>query len=340
MNQLNEYPAAIQPMLEQLEQLRRRIGEIIVGQGAVIDYSLMALLCEGHVLLEGVPGLGKTMLVRTLADALNLRFSRIQFTPDLMPADIIGTSIAVQNEQGAFNLTFEPGPVFANLILGDEINRASPKTQSALLEAMQEQAVTVRGAHYELPRPFMVFATQNPLEMEGTYPLPEAQTDRFFFKILVKYPTEAELEAIIERTAGAALPQSQSVLPLNDLQAMQGAVRQVVAAPPVTSYAARLVLATQPSHPSAPDPVRRLVRYGSGPRGAQTLVLAAKARALMNGRFQASLEDIRQVAYPALRHRLILNFDGQSEGVEPDELIGAIIKEIPAVIIPEEIGGQ
>jgi MoxR-like ATPase len=312
-----------------LMKVREQITSVIVGQEEVIDLTLNALLCEGHVLLEGVPGLGKTLLVRTLADSLALKFSRIQFTPDLLPADVIGTSIAVQDERGSFSLKFEPGPVFGNLILADEINRASPKTQSALLEAMQEQAVTVRGTRYALPRPFQVLATQNPLEMEGTYALPEAQVDRFFFKILVKHPSETELESIIERTSGVAAPQAKVVLEVEELQSLQKAVREVLVPPHVTNYAARLVLATRPDMETSFPQIRQYVRYGAGPRGAQALILAGKARALTSGRFNVGLDDIKQLAGPALRHRIALNFNGYSEGIQVDDLLQDLIARIP-----------
>jgi MoxR-like ATPase len=324
-----EFIMNIRDKIDGLRRVRDQITSVIVGQEEVIDLILIALLCEGHVLLEGVPGLGKTMLVRALADSLTLQFSRIQFTPDLLPADVIGTSIAIQDERGNFKLQFEPGPVFANLILGDEINRASPKTQSALLEAMQEQAITVRGVRYPLPRPFQVLATQNPLEMEGTYPLPEAQIDRFFFKILVHQPSEAELVSIIDRTLGTLVPTAEAVLDIAELRSLQQVVREVVVPPHVASFAARLILATQPDQKNALPQVRQFVRYGSGPRGAQALILAGKAKALTTGRFNVSLDDIQQLAFPALRHRIALNFDGQSEGVRVDDLLQSIINSLP-----------
>lgn len=315
--------------VESLRQVRAQIAEAIVGQEGVVELTLIALLCEGHVLLEGVPGLGKTLLVKTLADTLNLKFSRVQFTPDLMPADVIGTSMVIQDQSKNFHLQFEPGPVFANLVLGDEINRASPKTQSALLEAMQERSVTVRGESHQLPRPFLVLATQNPLEMEGTYPLPEAQVDRFFFKVLVKQPSESELETIIERTVGVNNPVIESILGAAELKAMQLAVREVVVPPHVTNYTARLVLATQPDRDSALPRIKQYVKYGAGPRGAQSLVLAAKARALMLGRFNVCLEDVQKLIQPALRHRIALNFDGHSEGIVIDDLLNEIISGLP-----------
>lgn len=324
-----EFFMNIRDKIEGLRRVREQITSVIVGQEEVIDLILIALLCEGHVLLEGVPGLGKTMMARALSDSLALKYSRIQFTPDLLPADVIGTNVAIQDEQGNFKLQFEPGPIFANLLLGDEINRASPKTQSALLEAMQEQAVTVRGERYPLPRPFQVLATQNPLEMEGTYPLPEAQIDRFFFKLTVKQPTESELISIIERTMGNTVPKARAVLDAEELQSLQQMVREVVVPPHVASFTARLVLATQPDHANALPQIRQFVRYGSGPRGAQALILAGKAKALTMGRFNVSLDDVQQLACPALRHRIALNFDGLSEGIQVDELLQNIVNSLP-----------
>lgn len=326
---MTELAATMQRCLEGLGRVRGQIHRVIVGQEAVVELTLLALLCEGHVLLEGVPGLGKTKLVRALGASLDLSFARVQFTPDLMPADVLGTSMVGQKERGGFDLRFERGPIFANLILADEINRASPKTQAALLEAMQEQAVTVRGERHELPRPFLVLATQNPLEMEGTYPLPEAQIDRFLFKILVPYPSEEELVSIIERTVGPEEPCCQAVLTAGEVQALQHGVREVVVPPHVAEYAARLILATQPEHVSASPRVRRFVRYGAGPRGAQALVLAGKANALVQGRFNVGLEDVRKLIAPALRHRVALNFDGLSEGIRVDDLLAEVVDHVP-----------
>ncbi|MCL6590378.1 MAG: AAA family ATPase [Firmicutes bacterium] len=333
------YLRALRQNIERLNRLREQIGSVIAGQTEMIDLAITALLCEGHVLLEGVPGLGKTLMVRTLADSLALKFSRIQFTPDLLPADITGTIIAAQEENNrlGLRLRFEPGPIFANLVLADEINRASPKTQSALLEAMQEQAVTAQGQRHPLPRPFQVLATQNPLEMEGTYPLPEAQVDRFLFKILVKHPSEAELITIINRTVGAETPQVGSVMEAEELNSLQRAVREVLVPPHVAAYAARLTLATQPEQAQAIPAVRKYVRYGAGPRGAQALILAGKARALTQGRFNACVEDVQQVAAPALRHRIAINFDGLMEGVKVDSLLQEIIQNLPVEITPDRI---
>lgn len=320
---------AVNEYRENLDRVREEIHRVIIGQQEVVNLVLLALLCEGHVLLEGVPGIGKTMLVRALAGSLSLSFARIQFTPDLMPADILGTSIVMQNSRGEFDLRFEEGPVFAHLVLADEINRASPKTQSALLEAMQEKTVTIRGENHRLPRPFQVLATQNPLEMEGTYPLPEAQVDRFFFKILVDCPSEAELVKIIQSTSGPSVPSCRPVLNREELLTLQKALREVVVPPNVAGYAARLVLATQPGEEGVTAGVRQYVRYGAGPRGAQALVMAAKARALSMGRLNAGVEDVQQVVLPALRHRIGLNFDGQSEGVSIDRLLAEVIEKVP-----------
>ena len=324
-----DYGKIVEESVKKLKTLREEIHRVIVGQDEALDLIQVALLCEGHVLLEGVPGLGKTLIVRTLADSLSLSYSRIQFTPDLMPADILGNSIAFQDEEGGFSLRFEKGPIFAHLVLADEINRASPKTQSALLEAMQEQAVTVRGERRVLPRPFQVLATQNPLEMEGTYPLPEAQVDRFLFKIIIDHPSESELLTIMERTLGAETPSCQTALSVEELRVLQKAVREVVVPPQVSSFAVRLVLSTQPGQEFAPQQVKEFIRYGAGPRGAQALILGGKARALTQGRFNVSVEDIKELALPALRHRLALNFDGLSEGIEIDTLIGDLAKEVP-----------
>jgi MoxR-like ATPase len=312
-----------------LARLSREIGQRLVGQADVVEGVVAALLAGGHVLLEGVPGLGKTLLVKTLAEALELSFSRIQFTPDLMPADVVGTNMIMETG-GERRFEFQRGPIFANLILADEINRATPKTQSALLEAMQEQSVTVGKQTYALPPPFFVLATQNPIEMEGTYPLPEAQLDRFFFKLRVDLPGNADLHAILDRTTGATDPVVRPVLGRARLLELRELVRQVPVARPIQDYAVRLIEATHPDRSKVPH-VRKLVRYGSSPRGAQALILAAKIRALSDGRFAPSFDDVRRVAAPALRHRVLLNFEGEAEGVSTDAVLGEILAALPEV---------
>ncbi|HXE71249.1 MAG TPA: MoxR family ATPase, partial [Candidatus Nitrosotenuis sp.] len=303
--------------------------KVIVGQQDLIRQVLLALVAGGHVLLEGVPGLGKTLLVKTLARCLDLSFSRIQFTPDLMPADISGTNLIEEQPDGRRAFRFHPGPLFAHLVLADEINRATPKTQSALLEAMQEGSVTVAGVLHRLAEPFFVMATQNPLEMEGTYPLPEAQVDRFLFKLNVAFPDLSELTGILERTTGVQPPDVRPVCDGPTLLEMRRTSREVVVAGPVLHYAARLVMASHPGHPQAPAEVRRYVRYGASPRGAQALLLAGKVRALMEGRFNVAFEDIQAVAPASLRHRLILSFEGETEGISPDRLVAQLIAEVP-----------
>jgi MoxR-like ATPase len=291
---------------------------------------LICIIAGSHALLEGVPGLGKTMLVRTFAEVLDLQFSRIQFTPDLMPADITGTTILDEDEQGRRDFRFQPGPVFANLVLADEINRATPKTQSALLEAMQERTVTVANQIYHIARPFFVLATQNPLEMEGTYPLPEAQLDRFMFKLVVRFPTRDDLSEILRRTTGGKSPQPVKVATGDAIIRMSQLAREVPMATHVNDYVVRLLIATHPDSDLAPDMVRRYVRYGSSPRGAQAIVLAAKIRALLEGRLNVAYEDVRDVVLPSLRHRLILNFEAEAENVTPDALLTEVIKHVPA----------
>ena len=302
-------------------RIESEISKLIVGQEHVIRHVLIAVLAGGHALLEGVPGLGKTMLIRTLAEVLDLKFSRIQFTPDLMPADIVGTDILEESEDGRRAFRFQPGPVFANLLLADEINRATPKTQSALLEAMQEQTVTVTQRSYPLELPFFVLATQNPIEMEGTYPLPEAQLDRFLFKVEVPYPSSAELVEILSRTTGVAMPPVEKVADGKAIIEMGELARQVPVVSQVSDYVARLVVATHAESESAPPMVQRFVRYGSSPRGGQALVLGAKVMALIAGRVNVAFEDIQAIAPAALRHRLLLNFEGQAEGIDPDAVI-------------------
>jgi MoxR-like ATPase len=311
-----------------VDALRKEIGKVIVGHDAVVQQVVISILAGGHALLEGVPGIGKTLLVRTISQCLNLSFSRIQFTPDLMPADIIGTNIVVEDAQGRKSFQFQRGPVFGNIILADEINRATPKTQSAMLEAMQEKAVTVSGQRYPLDEPFFVLATQNPIEMEGTYPLPEAQVDRFFYKIEVTSPGLADLVEVIDRTTGAASPQVKNVMSGRDLLDMRALGRDVPIASHVKEYAARLVLATHPGQDGSPI-AQKYLRYGSSPRGAQSIVLAAKLLALMKGRYNVAFADVKEAAYPALRHRLILNFEAEAEGVKPDAIIAKVLEFVP-----------
>lgn len=313
----------------EFQRVRTEIAKVIVGHGEVVEGLLTCLLCGGHALLEGVPGLGKTLLVKSLGAALHLHFSRIQFTPDLMPADIIGTRVVSQDEEGRRYFEFQQGPIFSNIVLADEVNRATPKTQSALLEAMQEQTVTVAGVEYRLQPPFLVLATQNPLEMEGTYPLPEAQLDRFFLKLQVTYPSFEDLSEIVDRTTQRPEPLLEPILQAARILDVQQFVRDVPIASHVKHYAIRVVMATHPQTPLASEQVKRYVRYGSSPRGVQSLVLAGKVRALFQGRFQVSLEDIRAVALPCLRHRLILNFEGEAEGVDSADLIRDILTHLP-----------
>lgn len=314
-----------------LDKVREEINKVIVGQKNIIDQVLIALFARGHVLLEGVPGLGKTLLVRTIGDVLDLQFSRIQFTPDLMPADIVGTNI-IMEKNGNRHFTFQKGPIFANIILADEINRATPKTQSALLEAMQERSVTVFGTTHKLKEPIFVLATQNPIEMEGTYPLPEAQLDRFFFKLKVEYPRFSELQEIVDRTTGKVTPKPQKVMDAEKIIKIQDLIREVPISSHVKDYATRLVFATHPNSEFAPEIIKKNVRYGSSPRGAQTLVLAGKMRALLDGRYNVSFEDIKEVAHPALRHRIILSFEGEASGIEVDDLITKVLEEVPTIL--------
>jgi MoxR-like ATPase len=310
-------------------RLRDEVAKVIVGHEPIVEGVVTALLAGGHALLEGVPGLGKTMLVRTLADAVHLTFSRIQFTPDLMPADILGTNVIVE-DGGGKRFQFQRGPIFANVVLADEVNRATPKTQSALLEAMQEKSVTVSKTTYKLDEPFFVLATQNPLEMEGTYPLPEAQLDRFFVKLKVEFPSREALHTILDRTTGQKDVRAEKVLSTERLLQLRELVRQVPVARPVQDFCVRVVEGTHPTErDGAPPLTKKYVRYGASPRGAQAMLLAAKIKALLDGRFAVSTDDIRYVARPALRHRLILNFEGEAEGIDPDTIIDSILKETP-----------
>src|SRR5216683_3951153 len=322
--------SSLQVATERLNRVREEIGKIIVGQTDVVDGVLICLLAGGHVLLEGVPGLGKTTLLRTLARVLHLKYSRIQFTPDLMPADIVGSMI-IDTEDGSKSLRFQPGPIFAHLVLADEINRATPKTQSALLEAMQERTVTSGNTTHELEAPFLVMATQNPIEMEGTYPLPEAQLDRFLMKILVRYPSREELNRIVERTIQSQEEKVRAVLERDAILEVRSVCRDVLVAPHVQEFAIQLVMATQPEQAEAHELAKKYIRYGSSPRGAQALVECGRVRALMRGRYHLSTEDIETVALSVLRHRIILNFDGHAEGQTPDSILSAIVREATAL---------
>jgi MoxR-like ATPase len=315
--------------VERAEAIEAQIARVIVGQNELVRQVVLCLLCEGHVLLEGVPGLGKTQLLKTLAGAVDLAFSRIQFTPDLMPADILGTQVLEEDEGGHRHFRFRPGPVFASLVLADEVNRATPKTQSALLEAMQERSVTVAGETRPLPRPFLVMATQNPIEMEGTYPLPEAQLDRFLLKVLVPFPPAADLAAVVERTTGDHRVDVEPVADDLILSAMVDLTRQVPAASTIVQHAVDLVVASHPDQPEAPEAVRRYVRFGASPRGAQALILAAKATALLDGRPNAAATDVRAVAHAALRHRLVLGYEAVADGVSADAVVDDILAAVP-----------
>ena len=314
-------------------QIEAEVGKVIVGQENLIRHTLITLLAGGNALLEGVPGLGKTMLVRTLSEAIDCGFSRIQFTPDLMPADIVGTNLVVEDEEGHRTFQFEPGPIFSNLILADEINRATPKTQSAMLEAMQERSVTVSKVTHKLPRPFFVLATQNPLEMEGTYPLPEAQLDRFLFKVDVPFPSVQDLAEIANRTTAVRQPNASAAADGEMINAMQILARSVPIAEHVTNYAAQLLRATHPTDAAAPSVIKEYVQYGGSPRGMQAMILSGKINALLDGRFNVAYDDIRQMARPALRHRLLLNFEAQAEGIAADDIISTLLE----AVIPEPV---
>ena len=319
----------IEKFREVYNGLREEIGKVIVGQEAIVDGTLNALFANGHVLLEGVPGLGKTLLVRTLSQVLDLSFNRIQFTPDLMPADVLGTNMVHETDDGKRAFEFQHGPIFAHLVLADEINRATPKTQSAMLEAMQERSVTVGGKIRKMDLPFFVLATQNPIDQEGTYPLPEAQLDRFFYKLLVGYPTAGELSEIVTRTTEGSSVQVSKVVDGATLIELQQLVQQVPVASHVKNYAIRLILATHPNTETALDITNQFLRFGSSPRGAQALLLGAKVQALTEGRFNVSFDDVAVVAPPALRHRLIVNFEAEAEGVTTDIVLDKIMADVP-----------
>jgi MoxR-like ATPase len=324
--------ASMQERAEQFRQaysrIQQEIGKVIVGHTDIVHGVLTCLFVGGHALLEGVPGLGKTLLVRTLSQVLDLQFNRIQFTPDLMPSDIIGTNIISETPDGKRVFSFQSGPIFAQIVLADEINRATPKTQSALLEAMQEHSVTIGGTMHRLEEPFLVMATQNPIEQEGTYPLPEAQLDRFFFKLIVQYSGREEMAAILDRTTRRDAPQPQKVMDGAEILQWQQLVREVLVAPQVQDYAIRLVLATHPQGEFATDQTNRYIRWGASPRGAQAIVLAAKVRALLESRYNVSFEDIRRAYLPAMRHRVLLNFEAQAENIAPDTVLAAILNEV------------
>ncbi|MBU6237987.1 MAG: MoxR family ATPase [Planctomycetes bacterium] len=312
---------------ERYAAVREQIGRVIVGHDEIVHGVLTAMFVGGHCLLEGVPGLGKTMLIRTLSETLSLDFNRVQFTPDLMPSDILGTNMIVENE-GRREFQFQKGPIFTQICLADEINRATPKTQSALLETMQEGTVTVAGIRYELKKPFFVLATQNPIEQEGTYPLPEAQLDRFLFKLVVGYSGREELNTIIDRTTRGVTVVPDKVMDGQEILHWQQLVRQVVLAKHVQDYIARLILATHPDGPLAPPVTNQYIRWGASPRGAQTIALASKVRALLDGRYNVSFEDIRRVLLPSLRHRVLLNFEAQAEGIEVDRVLLDILEKV------------
>ena len=314
---------------DQFTRVREEIGKVIVGAEEIIDGVLISLLAKGHVLLEGIPGIGKTKIVATVADVLHLDFSRIQFTPDLMPGDIVGSNVVHETETGKKILEFEKGPIHTNILLADEINRATPKTQSALLEAMQERTVTVGTKTHKLDPPFFVLATQNPIELEGTYPLPEAQMDRFFYKLRIMYPEPDDMHEIMDRTTKREEPVAETVLGRDEILAMRDTARDIPIARPVQDYAIRLTLATHPDTSHAHPMSKQYVRYGASPRGTQTLVVGGKVNALLNGRLHVSCEDIRSMMLPALRHRMMLNFEGEAERIDTDEILRAIIKDTP-----------
>jgi MoxR-like ATPase len=324
---MSHTPEQFTEMSDRLHSIRKEIGRFIVGQHEAVDFTIYSILADGHALLEGLPGLGKTMLVRTISEVLNLSFSRIQFTPDLMPADITGTSMIERLENGRQQFTFQEGPIFSQMVLADEINRATPKTQSALLEAMGEKTVTILGDTKPMQKPFFVLATQNPIEMEGTYPLPEAQMDRFLCKILVPYPSKEELTEIVKRTTGSTTVELQKMMDAEDLIEAQQMVKEVLIADDMLTYAVDLVAATHPEADTI-DEVKQFVQYGSGPRGLQSIIRMAKARALFAGRYHVSIADIKTVAKPVLRHRLLLNYEGEVSGMTADAIIDKLLLQI------------
>jgi MoxR-like ATPase len=321
-----ETKKSVEKFIETFNRIRGEIAKFIVGQDEIVEQVLLSVICGGHVLLEGVPGLGKTALVHTLSRTLHLKFSRIQFTPDLLPADVVGTQVLVERG-GSKELRFQPGPVFCNILLADEINRATPKTQSALLETMQEKSVTVAGQTHRLAAPFFVLATQNPIEQEGTYPLPEAQLDRFFFKLFVGMPSHEEFSRILDRTGGLELPSIDAVASGEDILDMEKTLRAVPIDGEIQDHLIRVVRATHPTTEGALPEVRRFVRYGASPRGAQAMLAASRGRALLAGRYHVAREDVTNVALPALRHRIILSFEGEAEGMRTDDIIVQIVRE-------------
>lgn len=314
---------------EDLQRLEAEVSKVIVGQEMVIRAVLIGMIAQGHILLEGTPGLGKTLLVKTLSDCLGLSFGRIQFTPDLMPADIVGTNVIVEKDDGRKEYELLPGPIFANILMADEINRAIPKTQAALLEAMQERHVTIFRKTHDLQRPFLVLATQNPIELEGTYPLPEAQLDRFLFKVHVERPTREAMHRILDQTTGTKKASAKAVLTGDRIIEMQSLIRDIEVDHLRRDFVVRVIEATHPTAPTSPDVVKRYVRFGSSPRGAQSILLGAKVRALSEGRFAVSFEDIRFVIKAALRHRLIMSFEGEAEGISTDQIIDGLLEAVP-----------
>ena len=323
-----ESKAQLDDAIARIAALKEEIGRVIVGQQAVVEQLLWCLLAGGHALLEGIPGLGKTMLIRTVADSVALQFSRIQFTPDLMPSDITGTTLIDFGAHGSAAQRFQPGPIFGNLVLADEINRATPKTQSALLEAMQEGTVTAGGETHRLPQPFFVLATQNPIEQEGTYPLPEAQLDRFLLKIGVEYPSREELKQIVLLTTSTIQPRASAVLSAAELTELQTAAKQMLVAEDVLDLAVKVVMMSHPRETDAPDDIKRYVRYGAGPRALQAIISVSKVRALASGRLHVSWNDIRQTALPALRHRIVLSYEAQAMGLTSDRMTEAILQAV------------